>query len=235
VSNRTIPLDDRLYEYLLQVSLREPEILHRLRQETLAMPQASMQISPEQGQFMALLIKLQNARKVLEIGTFTGYSALWMALALPPGGRILCCDISKEWADIAVPYWAQAGVGGRIELRLAPALETMRALLDAGEGLTFDFVFIDADKKNYLAYYEAALDLIRPGGLIATDNTLWGGSVADASVRDPDTQAIRAFNERLRDDERVDLSLVPIGDGLTLARKRAAEMRGIEHLEVHLA
>jgi predicted O-methyltransferase YrrM len=231
VSNRTISLDDRLYEYLLQVSLREPDVLRRLRRETLAMPQASMQISPEQGQFMALLVKLQGARKIFEIGTFTGYSALVMALALPPGGRILTCDVSREWTAVAARYWAEAGVGGRIELRLAPALETTRALLDAGEGLTFDFAFIDADKENYLAYYEAALDLIRPGGLIVVDNTLWDGRVVDPSVRDVDTQAIRAFNKRLKDDLRIDLSLVPIGDGLTLARKRAAEMRGVDHLE----
>jgi caffeoyl-CoA O-methyltransferase len=231
VSNRTISLDDRLYDYLIQVSLREPEVLRRLRRETLTMPQASMQISPEQGQFMALLVKLQGARKIFEIGTFTGYSALVMALALPPGGRILTCDVSHEWTATAGRYWAEAGVGERIDLRLAPALETARVLLDAGEGLTFDFAFIDADKERYLAYYEAALDLVRPGGLIVVDNTLWGGSVADASVQDADTRAIRAFNERLKDDARVDLSLVPIGDGLTLARKRAAEMRGVEHLE----
>ena len=179
MSNRTIALDDRLYDYLLRVSLREPEVLRRLREETLAMPRASMQISPEQGQFMALLVKLQGARKILEIGTFTGYSALVMALALPPGGRIVTCDISREWTAVAARYWAEAGVGGRIDLRLAPALETTRALLDAGEGLTFDFAFIDADKEKYLAYYEAALDLVRPGGLIVADNTLWGGSVAD--------------------------------------------------------
>jgi predicted O-methyltransferase YrrM len=154
-----------------------------------------------------------------------------MALALPPGGRIVTCDVSREWTAIAARYWGEAGVAGRIDLRLAPALETARALLDAGEGLTFDFAFIDADKENYLAYYEAALDLVRPGGLIVVDNTLWDGRVADASVQDADTLAIRAFNERLRDDLRVDVSLVPIGDGLTLARKRAAEMRGVDHLQ----
>jgi predicted O-methyltransferase YrrM len=231
VSNRTIFLNDQLYDYILRVSLREPDVLRRLREETLAMPQASMQISPEQGQFMALLVKLQGARKIFEIGTFTGYSALVMALALPPGGSIMTCDVSREWTAVAARYWAEAGVLGRIDLRLAPALETVRALLDAGEGLTFDFAFIDADKESYVAYYEAALDLLRPGGLIVVDNTLWDGRVVDPSAQDVDTRAIRAFNERLRDDLRVDLSLVPIGDGLTLARKRAAEMRGVEHLE----
>ena len=176
---------------------------------------------------MALLVRLRGARKILEIGTFTGYSALVMALALPPGGRIVTCDVSREWTSVAARYWAEAGVGDRIDLRLAPALETARVLLDAGEGLTFDFAFIDADKENYLAYYEAALDLVRPGGLIVADNTLWGGSVADPAVQDADTRAIRAFNERLKDDPRIDLSLVPIGDGLTLARKRSAVPGGV--------
>jgi predicted O-methyltransferase YrrM len=219
VSNRTIALDDRLYQYLLSASLREEPILRRLRDETSKLPNASMQIAPEQGQFMALLIKLTGARKVLEIGTFTGYSALTMALALPPNGRVVACDVSKEWTSIAARYWAEAGVGSRIDLRLGPALETTRALLDAGEALTFDFAFIDADKESYADYYEAALQLLRPGGLIAVDNTLWNGRVADPSAQDADTLAIRAFNERLKDDLRVDLSLVPIGDGLTLARK----------------
>jgi caffeoyl-CoA O-methyltransferase len=182
-----------------------------------------MQIAPEQGQFMALLIRLTGARKVLEIGTFTGYSALTMALALPPNGRIVACDISREWTTIASRYWAEAGVAARIDLRLAPALETTTALLDAGEALTFDFAFIDADKERYADYYEAALQLLRPGGLIAIDNTLWNGRVANPAAQDGDTLAIRAFNERLKDDLRIDLSLVPIGDGLTLARKRDAE------------
>jgi caffeoyl-CoA O-methyltransferase len=223
VSNRTISLDDRLYQYLLSVSLREPPVLRRLRQETSRLPNASMQIAPEQGQFMALLIRLTGARKVLEIGTFTGYSALTMALALPPNGRIVACDISREWTTIASRYWAEAGVAARIDLRLAPALETTTALLDAGEALTFDFAFIDADKERYADYYEAALQLLRPGGLIAIDNTLWNGRVANPAAQDGDTLAIRAFNERLKDDLRIDLSLVPIGDGLTLARKRDAE------------
>jgi predicted O-methyltransferase YrrM len=222
VSNRTINLDDRLYDYLLGASLREAEVLRRLRAETQAMPNATMQISPEQGQFMALLVKLVGARKIIEIGTFTGYSALCMAQALPRDGRIVACDISAEWTAIAARYWAEAGVAGRIELRLAPALETTRALIEGGESLTFDLAFIDADKQNYGAYYEAALELLRPGGLILVDNTLWYGRVADGEVQDADTVAIRAFNAQLRDDPRVDLSLLPIGDGLTLARKRDA-------------
>jgi len=219
VSNRTITIDDRLYEYLLGVSLREPGVLARLRAETMKLPRAGMQISPEQGQFMALLVKLMGARLVLEIGTFTGYSALAMALALPADGRLVACDVSEEWTATARRYWKEAGVEARIELRLAPALQTLRDLLEAGSASSFDLIFIDADKGNYLAYYEAGLDLLRPGGLIAVDNTLWDGRVADDAVDDDDTQAIRAFNAALHDDARVDLSLVPIGDGLTLARK----------------
>ena len=219
MTNRTIRLDDRLYEYLLQVSLREAPILRRLREETSRLPNAGMQISPEQGQFMALLIKIIGARRVLEIGTYTGYSALAMAMALPPNGEIIACDLSAEWTAIAARYWAEAGVAGRIDLRLAPALETTAALLEAGEGLTFDFAFIDADKECYGDYYEASLKLLRPGGLMAVDNTLWNGRVVDEAARDLDTLAIRAFNEQLKGDMRIDLSLVPIGDGMTLARK----------------
>ncbi len=219
MSNRTITIDDRLYEYLLGVSLREPGVLARLRAETMKLPRAGMQISPEQGQFMALLVKLMGARLVLEIGTFTGYSALAMALALPADGRLVACDVSEEWTATARRYWKEAGVDARIELRLAPALQTLRELLEAGSAGSFDLIFIDADKGNYLAYYEAGLDLLRPGGLIAVDNTLWDGRVADDAVDDDDTRAIRAFNAALHDDARVDLSLVPIGDGLTLARK----------------
>lgn len=219
MSNRTIGLDDALQAYLLAVSLREPELLAELRRETLAMPEAAMQIAPEQGQFMALLVRLLGARRILEIGTFTGYSALVMALALPPDGRIVACDISETWTTMARRYWERAGVGERIELRLGPALETLDALIGAGDADTFDFAFIDADKENYRAYFERTLVLLRPGGLIAVDNTLWGGSVVDPAKDDPDTTAIRAFNAALRDDPRIDLSLVPIGDGLTLALK----------------
>lgn len=220
MSNRTIALDDRLYDYLCAVSLREPALLARLREETSALPAARMQIAPEQGQFMAMLVRLLNAREILEIGTFTGYSALAMALALPPQGRIVACDVSAEWTAIARRYWQNAGVADRIELRLAPAIETLEALLTDGGEDRFDFAFIDADKTGYRAYYEACLELVRPGGLIAVDNTLWDGRVADDSVQDADTCAIRAFNAALRDDVRVDVSLVPIGDGLTLARRR---------------
>lgn len=220
MSNRTLGLSDALYDYLLSVSLREPEILAELRRETMAMAERSMQIAPEQGQFMALLVRLTGARRILEIGTFTGYSALAMALALPPEGRIMACDVSEAWTAVARRYWQRAGVDGRIELRLAPASETLDALIGEGAQGTFDFAFIDADKGRYLDYYERSLTLLRSGGLIAVDNTLWGGSVADPAKTDADTAAIRAFNAALRDDPRIDLSLVPIGDGLTLARKR---------------
>jgi predicted O-methyltransferase YrrM len=179
-----------------------------------------MQIAPEQGQFMAMLVRLLNAREILEIGTFTGYSALAMALVLPPDGRIVACDINDEWTAIGRRYWREAGVAERIDLRLAPALQTLNALLADGGQDRFDFAFIDADKTGYHAYYEACLKLVRPGGLIAVDNTLWDGRVADDSVQDADTCTIRAFNAALHDDVRVDVSLVPIGDGLTLARRR---------------
>lgn len=220
MSNRTIALDDRLYAYLTAHSLREPDVLRRLREETLALPRASMQIAPEQGQLMALLVRLIGARRIVEIGTFTGYSALAMALALPEGGRILACDVSLEWTDVARRYWAEAGVAERIELRLAPALETLGGLIADGAAGTFDIAFIDADKTNMLNYYERSLTLLRPGGLVLIDNTLWGGSVADPDRNDEDTVAIRALNDALHGDGRVDLSLVPIGDGLTIARKR---------------
>ena len=220
MSKRTITLDDRLYDYLHAVSLREPALLARLREETAALPEARMQIAPEQGQFMAMLVRVMNAREILEIGTFTGYSALAMALALPPDGHIVACDVSAEWTAIGRRYWREAGVAERIELRLAPAIETLEALLADGGEDRFDFAFIDADKSGYHAYYEACLMLVRPGGLIVVDNTLWDGRVADDSVQDANTCAIRAFNAALHDDVRVDLSLVPIGDGLTLARRR---------------
>ena len=221
MSNKTISVDAALYDYLLAVSLREAPVLRRLRDRTLRLPQAHMQISPDQGQFLALLVRLTGARRILEIGTFTGYSALAMALALPEEGGIVACDISEDWTRIAREAWAEAGVGERIDLRLAPALETLDALLAAGEAGRFDFAFIDADKENYQAYYERALALVRGGGLIAVDNVLWNGSVIDPARTDPDTEAIRAFNAALAADARIDLSLVPIGDGLTLARKRS--------------
>ncbi len=218
---RTIQLTDRLYDYLLRVSLRELPVQRRLRDETAALGSAAdMQIGPEQGQLMALLVRLMGARAALEVGTFTGYSALAIALALPADGRLVACDVSAEWTAIARRYWAEAGVADRIDLRLAPALETLAALrADSAEG-TFDVAFIDADKENYQRYFEDALALLRPGGLVMIDNVLWGGAVADPHKSDPDTDGIRALNEALHDDDRVDLSLLPIGDGLTLARKR---------------
>lgn len=220
MSNRSISLTDSLYQYLLEVSLREPDLLLRLREETAADPSARMQISPEQGQFMALLARLTGARRCIEIGVFTGYSSLCVATALPEDGRIVACDVSEHWTSIARRYWAEAGVAGKIDLRLAPAVETLDALIAGGEAGSYDFAFIDADKEGYLAYYERALVLLRAGGLVVADNTLWSGRVADPEVADEDTVAIRHFNEHLHRDARVDLSLVPIGDGLTLARKK---------------
>jgi len=220
MSNRTITLSDGLYAYLLDTSLREPPLLKRLRDETAAHPQARMQISPEQGQFMQLLSKLIGARRCIEVGVFTGYSSLAMALALPADGRILACDVSEEFTSVARRYWKEAGVAGKIELVLAPATETLDARLKAGEAGSYDLAFIDADKANYANYYERILKLLRPGGLVLVDNVLWSGRVLDADDRSEDTAAIRNFNQALHHDERVDLSLLPIGDGLTLARKR---------------
>jgi predicted O-methyltransferase YrrM len=220
MSNRTISLTDSLHEYLLRVSLREPDVLRDLRAETARLAQRSMQIAPEQGQFMALLARLVGARRCIEVGVFTGYSSLAVALALPEDGRIVACDVSEEWTSIARRYWQRAGVADRIDLRLAPALETLDSLLAGGEAGRYDLAFIDADKTRYGDYYERVLQLLRPGGLVVIDNTLWSGRVADPAATDADTVALRELNERLLRDERVDLSLVPIGDGLTLARKR---------------
>jgi caffeoyl-CoA O-methyltransferase len=222
MSNRSISLTDLLHEYLLSVSLREPALLRQLRDETAADPLARMQISPEQGQFMALLVRLMGARRCLEVGVFTGYSSLAVALALPDDGHIVACDVSEHWTAVARRYWDAAGVAHKVELRLAPALETLERLLAAGAAGSFDFAFLDADKESYLRYYECLLELVRPGGLILADNTLWSGRVADPANTEVTTAALRRFNERLRVDERVDLSVVPIGDGLTLARKREA-------------
>ncbi len=220
MSTRTFTLSDALYEYVVSVSLRDTDLLQRLRKETASLPRAHMQIAPEQGQLMALLVRLTGAKRCLEVGVFTGYSTLCTASALPPEGRIIACDVNEEWTAIARRYWREAGVADRIDLRLAPAIETLDQLLAQEEAGAFDFAFIDADKVNYLNYYERALTLVRSGGLVAIDNTLWYGRVADPSDHDEDTEAIRAFNARLRNDERIDLSLVPIGDGMTLARKR---------------
>jgi len=220
MSKKSLGLDDQLYDYLLSVSLREPDILKQLREETARHPAARMQIAPEQGQFMALLVQLLGATKTLDIGVFTGYSSLSVALALPPNGKIIACDVSEDDTAIARRYWQAAGVADKIDLRLAPALETLDKLLASGQAGTFDFSFIDADKNNYEGYYERSLQLIRPGGLIAIDNVLWSGRVADPQEQDNQTNTIRAFNEKLHRDERVTLSLVPIADGLTLALKR---------------
>lgn len=216
---RTIALDDRLYEYLVEASVREPAVLRQLREETARMPEANLQIAPEQGQLMTLLAALMGARRAIEVGVFTGYSALCTALALPEDGRLVACDVNSEWTDIAQRYWLDAGVADRIDLKLAPAQETLAALLEAGEAGSFDFVFIDAEKTEYDRYYELSLELVRNGGLIALDNTLWEGAVADPGAADADTEALRRLNEKLRDDERIMQSLVPIGDGLTLALK----------------
>lgn len=212
-------LPDDVYQYLLSVSLREAPILRRLREETAKLPNATMQIPPEHGQFMSLMVQILGVRRALEVGVFTGYSSLAVALALPAGGRIVACDISEQYTSVARRYWREAGVEPMIDLRLGPALETLDALLAQERG-TFDFAFIDADKINYARYYERALQLIRPGGLLMVDNTLWSGRLADPSENDPDTEALRAFNKKLHDDARVALSLLPLGDGVTLARKR---------------
>ena len=220
MSNRSISLTDSLYDYLLSISLREPRLLLELREETAAMPAAGMQISPEQGQFMALLVRLIGARRCLEVGVFTGYSSLSVALALPEDGNIVACDVSEKWTAIARAYWQAAGVDHKIDLRLAPAVGTLDGLIAQGQAGSFDFAFIDADKSNYLAYYERALTLLRVGGLIVIDNTLWSGRVIDPEVSDADTVAIRHCNEVLHADTRIDVSLIPMGDGLTLARKK---------------
>ncbi len=219
MSRKSITLTDDLYDYLLSVSLRESDTLRRLREETAAHPMARMQIAPEQGQFMQLLVRLMQAHAVIEVGTFTGYSTLWMATALPAGGQLVACDTSEEYTAIARRYWQEAGVDDRIDLRIAPALDTLDTLLDNGESGRFDLAFIDADKVEYQDYYERILNLLRAGGLVIIDNTLWDGQPADPSAQDKDTRAIRAFNEKILQDERVDLSLLPVADGITLALK----------------
>ncbi|HEY9877883.1 MAG TPA: class I SAM-dependent methyltransferase [Leptolyngbyaceae cyanobacterium] len=220
MSNQTIGLSDGLYTYLLQHSLREPEILAQLRQETAQHPMAQMQIAPEQGQFMALLVQLMGAQKTLEVGVFTGYSSLVVALALPEQGRVIACDVSEEYTALARQFWQKAGVSHKIDLRIGPAVETLDQMIANGEAGTFDFAFIDADKSSYGTYYEQALQLVRPGGLIAIDNVLWSGRVADPNTQDNRTNTIRNFNDKLHQDERVTISLVPIADGLTLALKK---------------
>jgi predicted O-methyltransferase YrrM len=220
MSDRRLQITDEIHHYLVEHSVREPEVLARLRAATTSLPQAQMQIGPEQGQLMALLARLVGAKRCIEIGVFTGYSSLAVALALPQDGRILACDVSEEWTAIARRFWREAGVDHKIELKLQPATRTLEQLLAAGEAGRYDFAFIDADKPAYDTYYELLLQLLRPGGLIALDNTLWSGHVANPKDRDPNTIALRALNDKLHRDERIDLSLLPVGDGLTLARKR---------------
>jgi O-methyltransferase len=217
---RAITMTENLYRYLVDHSLRDHPVLRELREETARLPKAVMQIGPDQGQFMALLTKLVGARRCLEVGVFTGYSSLSVALALPDDGTIVALDVSEEWTAIARRFWKKAGVEHKIDLRLGPALSTLDTLISLRESGRFDMAFIDADKGNYLGYYERCLELVRPGGLILIDNTLWSGDVADPSKNEPDTVALRALNDALHHDERIDLALLPVGDGVTLARKR---------------
>ena len=216
MANRTLDLTDAVVDYVRRYGVREPGVLARLRERTAPMEMANMQIGPDQGAFMATIVRLVGARRILEIGTFTGYSSTVMALAMPPDGRMVCCDVSREWTDIAREAWQEAGVADRIDLRLGPAVETVASLEDA----SFDIAFIDADKPSYDAYYEGCLRVVRPGGLIMIDNTLWSGKVADPSENDEQVTAIRALNEKIAGDERVDPVILAIGDGLTLARIR---------------
>jgi len=219
MERKTVGMDDALYDYLLSVSLRDDDVLRRLREETAGLEWARMQIAPEQGQLMALLTRLMGASRALEVGVFTGYSALSVARALPEDGRLVACDVSEEWTAIARRYWREAGVDGKIELRLAPATETLdRLIAEGGEG-RFDIAFIDADKESYDAYYERCLVLLRRGGLVMIDNVLWSGAVIDPEDETADTRAIRALNAKIGADKRVEAVMLPVGDGLTLARK----------------
>jgi predicted O-methyltransferase YrrM len=221
MSNQSIGLNDSLYQYLLANSVREPDILKKLRSETAEHPLVNMQISPEQGQLMGLLVQLISAKKCVEVGVFTGYSSLAVALNLPDDGRIIACDVSDEFTAIARKYWQEAGVNDKIDLHIAPALETLDRLLVNGEAGTFDFAFIDADKNNYAAYYDRCFQLVRQGGLILVDNVLWYGRVADPAMdNDKRTQSIKQINQQIYHDDRVQISLIPIGDGLTIARKK---------------
>lgn len=220
MANKTIGVSDELAAYVVEVGTREPDVLARLREETAAMPRHGMQIAPEEGAFLALLVELMGARRCIEIGTFTGYSSTAVALVLPEDGQLVCCDVSEEWTSLARRYWDEAGVAGKIDLRVAPAAETLDRLLADGEEGAYDFAFVDADKTGYDGYYERLLRLVRPGGLIAFDNTLWGGEVLDQDAEDEDTRAIQALNLKLAGDERITLCLLPVADGVTLARRR---------------
>jgi predicted O-methyltransferase YrrM len=220
MTDRRLTITDDIHRYLVEHSVREPDVLARLRATTASLPQAQMQIGPEQGQLMALLAKLMGAKRCIEIGVFTGYSSLAVALALPEDGRIVACDVSEEWTAVARRFWREAGVEHKIELQLQPAVRTLEQMLAAGEAGRYDFAFVDADKPAYDTYYEMLLKLLRPGGLIALDNTLWSGAVANPNDHEPNAAALRVLNDKLHRDERIDLSLLPVGDGLTLARKR---------------
>src|SRR6266545_3025990 len=216
---RPTPMTDRLYEYVLSVGLREPEAFRAIREETANLAECEWQIAPEQGPFLAMLVQLMGAKKCLEVGTFTGYSAAWVASVLPPDGKLVCCELSGLYAGIAQKHLTAMGLVDKVDLRIAPASNSLSVLLADGEAETFDYAFIDADKSRYNLYYERCLELVRPGGLIAIDNTLWDGKPADPQVNDEDTLAIRALNEKLHGDERVSLSFLPFADGLTLAMK----------------
>jgi predicted O-methyltransferase YrrM len=220
MANKTIGISDELEAYVVEFGTREPDVLARLREETAAIPQHGMQIAPEQGAFLALMVELIGARRCIEVGTFTGYSSTAVALALPQDGQLVCCDVSEKWTSLASRYWDEAGVAGKIDLRIAPAAETLDELLADGEEDAFDFAFIDADKAGYDGYYERMLRLVRPGGLIALDNTLWGGEVLNQDADDEDTRALQALNAKLAGDERITLCLLPVADGVTLARRR---------------
>ena len=220
MSNVSVGLAPDLHAYLVEHGVREPDILRRLREETADLPQHDMQIAPEQGAFLAMLVGLMEARRCLELGTFTGYSSLAIATAMPRDGTLVCCDVSDEWTTVARRFWAEAGVTERVDLRLGPALETLDALLAGGAAGTFDFAFIDASKREYPDYHERVVQLLRNGGLAIYDNVFWGGEVINDSVSDPDVDGVRRLNERIGRDERVEVSMIPVADGLTLARKR---------------
>lgn len=220
MSDLQTPITVELAAYIRSVSLREPDLLRRLREETAQRADASMQLSPEEGQFLGMLVRLTDARRAVEIGVFTGLSSLHIAMAMPPEGRLIACDLNAETTAIARRYWGEAGVDRKIDLRIAPAIETLDGLLQEGAADSFDFAFVDADKTNYGRYYERVLKLLRPGGLAAFDNVIWHGRVVDEAEQDEDTRAIREFNANLHLDQRVWLSLVAMGDGLTLALKR---------------
>lgn len=220
MSTRTLQVTDQVHEYMLGVSLREPKVLQQLREETANLEEGGMQLSPEQGQFMRFLVRMLGAKRTLEVGVFTGYSSLSVAFGLPDDGQIVACDVSEQYTSIARRYWQAAGMDHKIQLHLGPAANTLDNLIQAGHLNSFDFAFIDADKENYARYYEQCLQLVRRGGVIGIDNTLWGGTLVDESQQDDSTNAIRALNKKLHADDRVELSLVPIGDGFTLARKR---------------